>query len=171
MTLKQLLVKTKDQDSKEKKREVIYSYQCGEIEGDEEYIGETSRTLGGRYREHLNKPSPIHAHSLQTGHNCTQDNFNIIGMEDQGLPKTIKKSIYIRVNNPTLNRNIGKFNLKHIWDRVLLNTLGFKINSSKGYVHTYNSGHAQLIPTNRHPHISIGHYGHALNSEHVLRTS
>ena len=26
------------------------------------------------------------------------------------------------VNNPTLNRNIGKFNLPHIWDRVLLNT-------------------------------------------------
>ena len=33
---------------------------------------------------------------------------------------TIKESIYIRVNSPTLNRNIGKFNLHHIWDRVLL---------------------------------------------------
>ena len=25
------------------------------------------------------------------------------------------------VNNPTLNNNIGKFNLPHIWDKVLLN--------------------------------------------------
>ena len=37
------------------------------------------------------------------------------------LARNIKESIYIRVNNPTLNNNIGKFNLPHIWDRVLLN--------------------------------------------------
>ena len=43
------------------------------------------------------------------------------------LPEQLKESIYIRVNNPTLNRNIGKFNLHHIWDRVLLNTTGLKI--------------------------------------------
>ena len=36
-------------------------------------------------------------------------------------------SICIRVNNPTLNRNIGKLNLHHIWDRVPLNTPGLKI--------------------------------------------
>ena len=33
-----------------------------------------------------------------------------------------------RVNNPTLNNNIGKFNLSHIWDRVLLNTKGLTLN-------------------------------------------
>ena len=43
------------------------------------------------------------------------------------IARTIKESIYIRVNNPTLNRNISKFNLHHIWDRVLLNTPGLKI--------------------------------------------
>ena len=36
-------------------------------------------------------------------------------------------AIYIRVNNPTFNRNIGKLNLHHMWDRVLLNTPGLKI--------------------------------------------
>ena len=40
------------------------------------------------------------------------------------LARNIKESIYIRVNNPSLNNNIGKFNLSHIWDRVLLNTKG-----------------------------------------------
>ena len=30
------------------------------------------------------------------------------------LARNIKESIYIRVNNPTLNNNIGKFNLSHI---------------------------------------------------------
>ena len=43
---------------------------------------------------------------------------------------TIKESIYIRVNNPTSNQNIGKYNLSHIWDRVLFNTPGLKLSSS-----------------------------------------
>ena len=48
-------------------------------------------------------------------------NFTSIGREDHGLARTIKESIYIRVNNPTLHRNVGKNNLHHIWDRVLFN--------------------------------------------------
>ena len=50
----------------------------------------------------------------------------------ESLPKMsryIKESIFIRVNNPTLNNNIGKFNLCHIWDRVLINTPGLKLNN------------------------------------------
>ena len=69
---------------------------------------------GECYREHLKEPSPIHAHSLHTGHQLSPDQFNIIGREDQDLSRLIKESAYIRVNNPTLNRNIGKFNLSHI---------------------------------------------------------
>ena len=80
---------------------------------DKEYIEEISGTLGERYKEHLKEPSPIHVHSLQTGHTVTADNFSIIGREDQGLTRLIKECIYIRVNNPNLNRNIGKFNLSH----------------------------------------------------------
>ena len=174
-TIKHLLFKPKDQDPKEKKSCVIYSYQCGEIACDEKNIGETSRTLGERCHEHLKEPSLFHVHSLQSGHNATQEDFNIIGREDQGLTRTIKESIYIRnnirINNPTLNRNIGKFNLYHTWDRVLLNTLDLKINSPNGYVHIHNSGHAQSIPTNGHLQITIGHSGHALNSKHACRSS
>ena len=32
-----------------------------------------------------------------------------------------------RLNLPSLNNNIGKFNLSHIWDRVLLNTNGISL--------------------------------------------
>ena len=46
------------------------------------------------------------------------------------LPELIRESIYIRVNNPTLNRNIDKFNLHHIWDRVPHNTPGLKIKGN-----------------------------------------
>ena len=84
------------------------------------------------------------------------------------LGRTIKDSIYIRVNNPTLNRNFGKHDLHHIWDRVLLNSPDLKINSSNRHVHrTCINGYAESIPTNSH----LGLAGHALNSEHVHRTS
>ena len=54
----------------------------------------------------------------------------------------------------------------------VLNTPDLKINSSNGHAHrTYISGHAQSIPTNRHVHRTLGHTGHALNSEHAHRTS
>ena len=35
--------------------------------------------------------------------------------------------MFIRVNYPTLNNSVGKFNLLHIWDRVLLNTPGLNL--------------------------------------------
>ena len=35
------------------------------------------------------------------------------------MARAIKEAIYIRVNNPTFNRNIVKYNLPHIWNKVL----------------------------------------------------
>ena len=105
----------------------IYWYQCGDLGCDDEYIGETSRTFGERYKEHLNDPSPIHQHSNQTGHPTSHNNVQIMRREGHNLARNIKESIFIRVNNPTLNNNIGKFNLPHIWDRVLLNTPGLNL--------------------------------------------
>ena len=133
-TLKQVLVKSKDKDPKEKRSGVIYCYQCVSIDCGEEYIEETSRTLGERYKEHLREPSPIQVHSLTTGHQFSQDNFSIIGREGQDITRLIKESIFISVNNPTLNRNIGKFQLSHIWDRVLFGTPNIKVANPKGNV-------------------------------------
>ena len=39
----------------------------------------------------------------------------------------IKVSMFIRVNNPSLNRNIGKYHLPHIWDEVLINNIELKL--------------------------------------------
>ena len=49
-TIKQMLVRPKDQDPKVK---------SGAIDCGEEYTSETCRTLGERYKEHLREPSPI----------------------------------------------------------------------------------------------------------------
>ena len=35
--------------------------------------------------------------------------------------RTIKEAIYIRVNDPSLKRNVGKYHLPHVWDEVLAN--------------------------------------------------
>ena len=83
--------------------------------------------------------------------------------------RTIKEAIYIWVNNPTLNRNIGKYNLNHIWDRVLFNTPGLKIGSSQNLVHIHNNSQVQTNLPYRHPQIIIGPSEHAVNSQHVLR--
>ena len=126
-TIKNLLVSPKDKDPMVNQSSAIYWYQCGDLGCDDEYIGETSRTFGERYKEHLKAPSAIHHHSTITGHTTNHNNFQIIGREGHNLARNIKESIYIRVNNPSLNNNIGKFNLSHIWDRVLLNTKGLTL--------------------------------------------
>ena len=126
-TIKSLLVSPKDKDPMVNKSGAFHWYQCGDLGCDDEYIGETSRTFGERYKEHLKAPSAIHHHSSQTGHPTSHNNFQIIGREGHNLARNIKESIYIKVDNPTLNNNIGKFNLPHIWDSVLLNVKGLNL--------------------------------------------
>ena len=113
-TIKILLVAPKDQDPILKKSGVIYRYKCDRIDCDEEYIGESSTVFGERFKEHQKGPPPIFDHFNTTGHRITIDNFSIVGREDQNLNRAIKEALFIRVNNPSLNRNIGKFHLPHM---------------------------------------------------------
>ena len=126
-TIKDLLVSPKYKDPMVNQSDAIYWYQCGDLGCDDEYIGETSRTFGERYKEHLKDSAPIYQHNNQTSHPINRTNFQIIGREGHNLARYIKESIFIRVSNPTLNNNVGKFNLPHIWDRVLINTPGLKL--------------------------------------------
>ena len=77
-TLKSILVSPNDKDKMTNKNSVIYSYTCGMIDCDEEYIGESVRTFGERYKEHLKAPSPIFIHENNSGHETTMDNFKIM---------------------------------------------------------------------------------------------
>ena len=62
-TIKSLLLSPKDKDPMVNQSGAIYWYQCGDLGCDEEYIWETSRTFGERYKEHLKAPSAIHHYS------------------------------------------------------------------------------------------------------------
>ena len=55
-TIKNLLVSPKDKDPMVNQSGAIYWYQCGDLGCDDEYIRETSRTFGERYKEHLEAP-------------------------------------------------------------------------------------------------------------------
>ena len=90
-------------------------------------MGKSGRTFAERFREHIRAPSPIHDHHNTSGHELSLDNFSIVGREDQSIARAIKEAILITVNDPSLNRNIGKYQLPHIWDEVLVKSPELKL--------------------------------------------
>ena len=119
-TIRQLLVHPKDKDNILKKSGVIYRYKCDRVDCGEQYIGESGITFAESFREHLRSPSPIYDHYKTTGHEVSLDNFSIVGRDDQSMTRLIREAMLIRVNDPFLYRNIGKYQLPHIWDEVLV---------------------------------------------------
>ena len=107
-TIENLLISPKNKDPMVSKSGAIYWFQCGDLACDDEYIGKTSRSFGERFEEHLKDTFPIHHHINSKDHPTSHNNFQIIEREGHGLARNIKESIF-RVNNPTLNRNMGKF--------------------------------------------------------------
>ena len=126
-TLKDELVAPKDKDHITNKSGIIHRFKCDRLECDEEYIGETARTFGERLKEHLKAPSPISDHSTISGHNANINNFSIVVRGEHNLSRLIKESMFIRVNNPSLNKIIGKYHLPHVWDEVLINNIELKL--------------------------------------------
>ena len=121
-TIKQLLMAPRNKDIKLQKSGVIYKYKCLQINCTEECIGESDWTFRDRYKEHFKPPSPIHLHTTSTGHPGSADCFSIVDRESQGMVRNLKEAMYIRVNDPSLYRNLGKFQLLHVWDQVLQDT-------------------------------------------------
>ena len=54
-----------------------------ELECDDEYIGESTRTFGEGFKE----TSPIHGHQSTSGHPTTLDNFSMVDRERQDLAR------------------------------------------------------------------------------------
>ena len=59
-------------------------------------------------------PSHFYEHHSTTGHDLSIDIFSIVGREDSSIARSIKEAILIRVNDPSLKRNIGKYQLPHV---------------------------------------------------------
>ena len=104
------------------KSRVIYQFKCPHSNCQEEYIGESGRPFGDRLKEHLRALSPIHHHSHIKSHPFIEECLTIVGRESQVVTWTIKEAMYIHVNDPPLNRKLGKYQLPHIWDEILQDT-------------------------------------------------
>ena len=118
----------KDKDTITNKSSVIYWFKSDRIDCEDEYIGESSRTFGERYKEHLKAPSLIFEHQNNTDYTTSVENIKIIGREGHNMTRAIKEALYLGVNSSTLNRNIGKYNLPDLWDRALYLIPELKIN-------------------------------------------
>ena len=108
-TLRSLLVHPKDRTAKAAKCGVVYDIQCPEC--DQHYIGETARTLGTRIKEHLSCRQPLSAiseHKLNTGHQCSMKDVNILDHEENWHRRKIKEAINIHREKPTLNQDVGQ---------------------------------------------------------------
>ena len=82
-------------------------------------IVDSSRIFWEMFKEYLKAPSPMYYHSNTMGNVTTVDNFSIVGKGVKNLTRTMEESVYIRVNNRSLNKNIGKYHLPQVWHEVL----------------------------------------------------
>ena len=163
-TIRNLLMAPKDKDPITNKSGVIYRFKCSQHGCKEEYIGESARNFAERFKEHQKAPSPIFDHCNISGHNININNFTIVGREDQNLTGAIKEALFIRVNDPFLNRNIGKYHLPHIWDEFLHTTSELKLNWPSG--HSIKPPWQQHQPS--HPWVDITSTTKAITSAYCI---
>ncbi|KAI8497039.1 Cullin-1 [Branchiostoma belcheri] len=115
-----------DRPHKGTKANVIYRLKCEEPNCNNTYIGETSRPLKVRYKEHCrpsaNGYSSAIFHHLQhnQGHSFKLESTDVLDRETRWWERGVKEAIYERMYNPTLNREGGlRVDLSGTWDLAL----------------------------------------------------
>jgi len=109
-SLRSQLVHVKDSRLPDEKTSVIYRINCKDCS--HRYIGETSRELGKRVREHQNSvrrrdpSSAIYTHIEETSHNIDWDNPIILGQQQGFYQRKIMESIFSLNDVNALNRSV-----------------------------------------------------------------
>ena len=93
---------------------VVYKFQCASCNAC--YIGETTRHLSTRIREHLvsDKSSHIYKHLQESEtckNSCSAESFTILDYATSKFQIKIKEALYIKWDNPSLNRQLKKLDL------------------------------------------------------------
>ena len=118
-TLRTMLGNSKDKDPQNNQTGIIYHYKCPHINCSSAYIGESGRSLGERVKEHFKAP-PLSTYTIPPQDAQYPEQFNIVHKEVNNQVRTIKEAMFIWVQDQTLNRNLGKYQLPHIWDHLLM---------------------------------------------------
>ena len=119
--MKSILMHPKDKISNDQKKDLVYHWECKADGCNSSYIGETSRALGERVKEHSKSTtSAILKHCKDFHHPLPSiEDFNIIDKEPSQVTREAKEAIHIRRLDPSLNRNIGKMSIPHCFDNLL----------------------------------------------------
>ena len=125
-TIKDLLVNPKDRNTIIQESGVIYRYKCGRVDCE---VG-VWQVICRKNSKNTGRPPTISmTYTTPLVMTYPLDNFSHVGREDQNIARSIAESFLIRVNDPFLNRNIGKYHLSHIWYELLMNSPEHKSNS------------------------------------------
>ena len=111
----------KDKISIDQKKDLVYHWECKADGCNSSYIGETSRALGERVKEHSKSTtSAILKHCKDFHHPLPSIlDFSIIDKDPSQITREAKEAIHIRRLDPNLNRNIGKMSIPHCFDPLL----------------------------------------------------
>ena len=120
-TLKFMLMHPKDKISNDQKKDLVYHWECKADGCNSSYIGEMSRALGERVKEHSKSTtSAILKHCKDFHHPVPSiSDLNIIDKDPSQITREAKEAIHIRRLDPNLNRNISKMSIPHCFDHLL----------------------------------------------------
>ena len=117
-TLRQLLVRAKDKIQKEKMVGPVYRIQCDTCEAS--YVGETETSLKARFSEHGRSSATTsevsrHINFDRPGHMIDLENTKLLTVvEPKWFEQGVKETIYIRLKDPNLNSDWGRYNLSSV---------------------------------------------------------
>ena len=120
-TLKSLLMHPKDKISTNQRKDIVYHWKC-QVDGcNSSYIGETSRALGERVKEHSKSTTSAILKHCKDFHPPLPSisDFSIIYKVPSQITREAKEAIHIRRLDPNLNQNIGKMSIPHCFDHLL----------------------------------------------------
>ena len=81
---------------------VVYQIQCPRCKSS--YVGQTSRHLQQRFKEHIGNKGPIKSHFENCAITPTDDNVSILGRMDKGDGRLLTlEALYIKEIGPVLN--------------------------------------------------------------------
>ena len=120
-TLKSLPMHPKDKVPTSQNKDIVYHWKFQADGCSSSYIGENSRSLGERVKEHSkSKTSAILKHCKDFHHPLPSiKNFTIIDKDSSQITQEAKEAIVIQKLDANLNRNIGKMSIQHCFDPLI----------------------------------------------------
>ena len=91
------------------------------------YVGETERTVGARFQEHLSTTSnalghyksAMLQHARVNGHHFRKDDVTVLCSENDWVKRGIKEALYIKALKPSINIDPGRHALSSHFDTLL----------------------------------------------------